>query len=183
MKKTKIKSTDRLCDAHSVTLRDILLLNLLEDNEIKTYYKSLDTDLIKNVFNVFLDKGESPSTVLFNLSINDKKALDTVDNFVMYVVSGKNNETGSDPLTLDGIVINTEHDDHTIVSFTLDTTDPDYFSYHAGGYSYANYVIYGRKDDIQPNDKSSKPNILLCKGKIYVTDVLYDFTESVLDGQ
>ena len=182
MTKTKIKSTDRLCDAVDVTLKDLIVKDLLSNTEKEMYYDSDKRDEF-DLFNIYIDFEENNVIVPFNFSIDGEPACDICDKYVMYTLSGKNNETGSDPYKIDGIV-QCELPD-SIISFEIDTENKDSFSYHKDGYRYSNYVVYGyRKDMATPastNQLNSK--ILLAKGKIYMTDVLFDLTENILNGQ
>ncbi len=172
MKKTKITSRDRLCDALGVTLKDIIVKDLLSDSDTDLYYDSRKASLLRKM-NIYIDKEEGEQDVAFNLSIDDKPAFEKCKTFKMYLLSGKNNETGADPIAIDGNILTEEPD--TIVAFRMPVNNKDTFSYHKDGYSYANYVIYGI------SDRTTK--IILSKGKIYMTDILFDLTETEIDGQ
>ena len=193
MEKTKIIKSDqkvttrnRLCDSVEVTLRDIIVKDLLTDSEKKTYY---DEKKLKqfDLFNIYIDKHEEDPDVRFNFSINDEPAGNTCDGFEMFVLSGNNNETGINPIKIPGSIISSHPD--TIVQFEMPIDAKlNAFSYHSDGRSYANYAIYGieghhggESDD--SNNAYKQTRIMLSKGKIYMTDVIFDLTENILDGQ
>jgi len=172
---SKVKKQDRLCDTLDISLRDLIVKDLLTDSEIKMYYKKNKAEMLDK-FNIYIDKYEEDPSVVFNLSIDGKPASETCFKYEIVTISGNSNESGADPLFSDGEIVEPLPD--TIVKFTM-PIDPSLnsFSQHTDGKSYANYVIYGIKKG------TSKSRIMLCKGKIYMTDVLFDLTENILDGQ
>ncbi len=172
MTKTKITSRDRLCDALGITLKDIIVKDLLSDSDIDLYYDSKKAAMLQKM-NIYIDKEEGEQDIAFNLSIDGKPSIEKCNSFRMYLLSGKNNESGADPVAVDGDILAEEPD--TIVSFKMPVNNKDTFSYHKDGYSYANYAIYGIGD--------KKTKIILSKGKIYMTDILFDLTETEIDGQ
>ncbi len=181
MKKTKIgnaskvQTRDRLCDSIGVTLRDIIVKDLLTDSEKKLYYPKEKAEQFE-LFNIYIDKYEKDPDVSFNFSINGEPAESICYAFEMFTLSGNNNESGNEPQRTLGTFKTGSAD--TIVSFKM-PIDPELntFSEHANGKSYANYVVYGVVS------QENKPRIMLGKGKIYMTDVLFDLTENILDGQ
>ncbi len=168
--KEKIKQSDRLCDTANIKLRDILLKDLLTESDMKTYYAEDKANILRQM-DIFIDKEEEDPLVSFNFSVDNEPASIVCSAYHMFTLSGKNNESGSDPLKIIGEVLQSEPD--TIVKFKIPNSE-DTFSQHKDGISYANYVIYGITD---------KSKIVLSKGKIYMTDILYDLTENILDGQ
>ena len=180
----KIKQSDRLCDSANIQLRDILLKDLLSESELKTYYSEDKANIMRQM-NIFVDKYEDDPMVSFNFSVNGEPASFVCEKYELITLSGKNNESGSDPVRSFGNVLQQEPD--TIVQFEMPIDDMDTFSYHKDGISYANYVIYGIPGDIGSGENTStatkQSRIMLSKGRIYMTDVLFDLTESVLDGQ
>ena len=171
--KSKIVEPDRLCDSIDITLRDIIVKDLLSDTEKKTYYDEKKREQF-NKFDIYVDKYEADPKVVFNFSVDDEPACKEYSSFEMYTVSGNNNETGNDPVKIDGQVLSTAPD--SIVEFKMPLEEKDNtFSFHSNGYGYANYVIYAVGSNLRKT--------VLAKGKIYMTDVLFDLTESILDGQ
>ena len=182
---TKIKIADRLCDTAEIRLRDILLKDLITESDMKTYYSEDKANILRQM-NLYIDKYEEDPLVTFNFSINGEPASQLCDKYEMITLSGKSNESGADPIYIDGVILQNNPD--TIVQFNMPIDDLDTFSYHKDGISYANYVIYGvpGSNDERPEKDAvvqKKSKIMLSKGRIYMTDVLFDLTESVLDGQ
>jgi len=183
MEKTKIvtstskaNSFDRMCDSVGITLRDLIVKDLLTDSEKKTYYSQVKAEQLR-LFNIYIDKAEISPDVKFNFSINDEPASTECYAYEMYTLSGNNNESGAEPFLVEGVIVSALPD--TIVSFEMPIdSELNTFSQHKEGKSYANYVIYGIH-----KDKKNKSRIMLSKGKIYMTDVIFDLTESILDGQ
>jgi len=169
----KFTTFDRMCDAIGITLRDLIVKDLLTDSDTATYYNKRKAELFP-LFNIYIDRYENDPSVKFNLSIDGKPASEECSKYEMFTISGNSNESGNEPHQLYGTIVSSTPD--TIVKFSM-PIDPDLhtFSQHKDGFSYANYVIYGIKDD--------KSKIMLCKGKIHMTDVLFDLTENILDGQ
>jgi len=200
----RILNDPRLENAVTLTLRDIIMKDLVTSTEtgencIKYNEKFNEMDRL----NIYIDKFEFESNVTFNLSINNDPAFRSASEFEMFLVSGNYNEVGAKPYKICGIVKQTEPDTHVLFKIPFDD-EQIIFSYHNNGFSYANYVIYAvLRSEYQPpntletstNDFKTyspratnvpidnRPRALICKGKIYRTDILYDLTESVLDGQ
>jgi len=172
---SKVKEVNRLCDAIDVSLRDLIVKDLLSDSEIKMYYEKDKAELLPK-FNIYIDKHEENPSVVFNLSVNGEPASTVCSSYEIVTISGNSNESGAEPLFSDGKILASLPD--SIIEFTM-PIDPELnsFSQHSNGRSYANYVIYGLRTG------SKKSRIMLCKGKIHMTDVLFDLTENILDGQ
>ena len=109
----------------------------------------------------------------------------------MFIVSGNNNESGSAPLTIQGVIEETEPD--TLVSFEMPIEEHDpieniagAYSRHKNGYSYANYALYAITSEyarLNNNETDTREKLLMCKGKIFRTNVLFDMTENVINEQ
>jgi len=170
----KVVKPDRLCDTIDVSLRDLIVKDLLTDTEIEMYYEKEKAEMLP-LFTIYIDKHEEDPSVVFNLSVNGEPASTVCSSYEIVTLAGNNNDTGNDPLFQAGSILQDAPD--SIVKFPI-PLDPKLhsFSEHKNGKSYANYVIYGI-------EKKGKSRIMLCKGKIYMTDVIYDLTESILDGQ
>ena len=169
----KIQKRDRLCDSVDVTLRDIIVKDLLTKSDKNLYYSDKKSEQLE-LFNIYIDNEENNPDVRFNFSINGEPASKECSSFEMFTLSGNDNESGNDPYKIVGTMVSSEPD--TIVSFDM-PIDPSLntFPQHRDGYSYANYVVYGVK--------KNKSKIMLGKGKIYMTNILFDLTESILNGQ
>lgn len=181
---TPILKKSRVADAVTMTMREILMKDILTRSEMAkdcTGSKELEK------LDVYLDYMEYTQKVLFNLSINDEKAFDRAEEFEMYLVSGRNNDSGRKPLKICGVVEQETPD--TFVSFKMPVEGTDVekiFSEHLEGYSYVNYAIYSvLKDQQFPAEGSvdARERLIMCKGKIYKTNILMDYTENILDGQ
>jgi len=183
--RTPILKSKRTHGAVRLTLRDIIMKDMLTDSELKVH-TDCNKDIDFDKLNIYIDYYEFGARVLFNLSINSDPASVHAEKFEMFLVSGNNNEQGKRPELIEGDVETTEPD--TLVSFSMPIeakTMDLIFSSHEDGYSYATYVIYAvlscQEDTITGMDTRSR--ILMCKGKIYRTDMLFDMTESMIDGK
>jgi hypothetical protein len=183
--RTPIIKNNRLSNAVNVTMRDILLKDLLSETEKNIYF---DDSSKLNQMNIFIDYMEYTRKVLFNFSINGEPAITRAEEFEMYLVSGNNNEMGNKPIKICGTIENENPD--TLVSFLLpqdeDKISVSFSQHNDGGYSYSNYTIYcvlNDPDNTSPGGLDTRERLLLCKGKIYKTNLLYDLTEAKLDGQ
>jgi len=203
---TKIRKPNRMSDAVNVSLRDILMKDLLNETELKDGCSLNSTYNELQLFNFFVDQYENFSQTIFNLSINGEPASKLSKTYEMFLVPGNYNDKGVEPYKIIGKVRTSEPD--TIVQFNIPTSDDQFiFSQHINGYSYSNYVVYAIFDVDQinaeipapppsegggivltQNDSSSGSGsdntirLLLGKGKIYKTNLLYDLVESKLDG-
>ncbi len=170
----KIVQPDRLCDVIDISLRDLIVKDLLTDTEIKMYYEKDKAEMLP-LFTIYIDKHEKDPSVVFNLSVNGEPASIICKSYEIVTLAGNNNDTGNEPLFGIGSILQDAPD--SIVEFPIPIdSNLNSFSEHKNGKSYANYVIYGI-------EKKGKSKIMLCKGKIYMTDVIYDLTENILDGQ
>ncbi|MCK5849055.1 MAG: hypothetical protein KAH01_07675 [Caldisericia bacterium] len=180
----KIKQADRLCDTANIKLRDILLKDLISESDMKTYYSEDKANILRQM-NIFIDKYEDDPMVSFNFSVNGEPASKVCNKYELITLSGKNNESGSDPVKSWGTVLQSAPD--TVVQFKMPIDDDNTFSYHKDGIRYANYVIYGIPNKVGSEENTSRDakqsKIMLSKGRIYLTDVLFDLTENILDGQ
>lgn len=223
--RTKIKTANRLGDAINISLRDIIMKNLLTEIEMQEGCNlNASYEELKRL-NFFVDQYENYGKIAINFSINGEPAIDHASIFKMFLVPGRDNDAGVDPYEITGTIIMGEPD--TVVEFKIPTDkDKFIFSQHANGYAYSNYVIYSiiRKNDDsnsgsgsgsnsgsgsgggifsideysrRKNSRSDDPlissepatetsddtRLLMCSGKIYKTNILYDLVESKLDGQ
>ena len=94
---SKVKEVNRLCDAIDVSLRDLIVKDLLSDSEIKMYYEKDKAEMLPK-FNIYIDKHEEDPSVVFNLSVDGEPASRICSSYEIVTLSGNNNESGADPL-------------------------------------------------------------------------------------
>lgn len=187
MAQTKILSEneERLKDAIRLTLRDILMNDVLTETEMGAScgIRNDPEDVCKT--NLYMDRAENVGSFVFNLNINGEPAADNCLGYWMALVPGRANDKGLPEMYITGELIQSRPS--TIVKFTLPTEDFDnIFSEHKDGYSYSNYALYGMTSTPpQPPvpSKTNNPgeqtsNILFSKGKIYRTDIITDYVEN-----
>lgn len=158
-------------NASNVSLRDILLNDLLSETEREYYCRSKGD--IDNVckFNLFMDAGEGIPTFTFNLMVGGRPAAEKCSSFFVSLVPGRGNDKGFSPIYIDCIIKSLAP--LTIVELTIPAEHIyNAFSNHENGYSYSNYALYGRIAT------EAASNMLFSKGKIYKTDVITDAVEN-----
>jgi hypothetical protein len=155
----------------NVTIRDILLSDLTNNSESGYYCQKDSSNICK--FDLFMDEYENSGIFIFNLSINGQISSNMCNGYFAMIVPGRENDKGNNATRIDLTIL--QQTPETVVSLSLPKIKKDrdlLFSHHKNGFSVAKYALYGSSID------ANGSNILFAKGRIYKTDLVFDFVEN-----
>lgn len=165
----KIIKDGRNSSPANLTIKEIILNDLLYESEKQYYYTKEGVPFSECSMDLFMDKKEISGMFTFKLEINGEPAGNKCSSFFALLVPGRQNDKGVNEVRFDCSVDHTT--ERTLVTLHVISPNIDqFFSDHKDGYSYANYSLFG----VVSTDNS---NLLVARGKIYRSDVVGDAVE------